>query len=351
MLKKIKNCFTKIILSEFFSPLVIVFFFILLSIIIYIKALNNITIINSLSGISTFGLFILTAFYVIYTNKQIKELKNTRELQVQPLPIINFETSCIISPQLRYDPHNGELFFCVDLPIKYKIKNIGNGSAVCIDIYFKYMGKKIRFIPNDYYANRIQVLENGQEIESIYSLRDEKYEIIHFLSNQDNNKICKVENILDVIFRVIVLYKNIVGASFKFKIDYVVDISNKNQDILSNWIILIESFEKKFVTEISKFKLKFERNKKEGLEYFDNLIKSFNQECPFSIIELNLMEIPQSFTINQIKKTKNEYDKIRYGIPIGMKHQNKKFKEFAKFIESRNENTVKKKTTKTKKNK
>lgn len=49
-----------------------------------------------ISGVSTVGIFILTAFYVIYTNRQLREIQKQRQLNIQPLPNVHIKNGIIL---------------------------------------------------------------------------------------------------------------------------------------------------------------------------------------------------------------------------------------------------------------
>ncbi len=133
-----------------------------------------------LSGFSTVGIFILTSFYVLYTNRQIKELQKQRQLQVQPLPNIEILEAKIEPPRLvGYLYDNTDFSFRVDLSFKVKIKNIGNGAAILVDLFNEFVGAKITNTKKEsIYANRINTFEENKEMSFFLSEQDEDLQML-----------------------------------------------------------------------------------------------------------------------------------------------------------------------------
>ena len=77
-----------------------------------------------LSAYATVGILILTSFYVVYTNRQIKELQKQRQLQIQPLPNHEIVEAEVPHPRLCWWHENGSISFRADLLFKINLKNI-----------------------------------------------------------------------------------------------------------------------------------------------------------------------------------------------------------------------------------
>ena len=124
--------------AEHYIPILVLVLLIIL-IVLYFLLPQNIAsgLASYLSGFATVGILILTSFYVVYTNKQIKELQKQRQLQVQPLPNIKFIEGNILRPRLVHSGmrQSSDIDFRVDISFKAEMKNIGNGPAILLDMF------------------------------------------------------------------------------------------------------------------------------------------------------------------------------------------------------------------------
>lgn len=279
--------------------------------------INNLA--TFLSGVSTVGIFILTAFYVIYTNRQLREIQKQRQLNIQPLPNLNIIHGVILSPRVVYDPtEGGEISLVVDFCFKAKLKNIGNGAGVLVDTFSYFTGRDITPIKDHFYSERYITLEEKEEVESNFSVRDANFEVINSL-NKGVDGPCPREQIFDAMLKCCVLYKNILGAGFHYSIHNALIIDEEGQKKLSEWIAHINSFSKKYNSSIEKFKATFKRDREEAYKYFEEIKNEFYSYCEIHAIDLYVRSLPQSFSINYINdKTYESISKeIYHGVPIG----------------------------------
>ena len=120
---------------------IIVFLFLISGVLSYIISINILNdFLNYMSGLATIIIALLTGMYVLTTTrqldvmgKQLNEMEFSRNLQTQPLPIIENIECYTESPRVF---HQGGRKIVVSnrIHLKGNIENIGIGSAVSIDV-------------------------------------------------------------------------------------------------------------------------------------------------------------------------------------------------------------------------
>lgn len=280
-------------------------------------------LVTYLSGLSTVGILLLTSFYVVYTNKQLNEIQKQRKLQVQPLPNIEISEGKILCPRLVHKRihESAEYTFRVDVDFDVTIKNIGNGSAILTDVFHDLVGRKIRQGKKEsILAYRINTIETGKEISFIDTLDDDDYDyqIINTLNAIPETE-CPITVAFDILLRSMVLYKNVLGASFLLKIDNIISIGDENQKTLSEWLSIMSSFENEFASALSKFKTVWRRNKDEAHEILKKIEDEVATKFSEKEIPIDLLAYSPSFEVTHIseKKAKEYQSKIYHATPIG----------------------------------
>ena len=273
-----------------------------------------------MSGFSTLGILVLTAFYVVYTNRQIRELQKQRQLQIQPLPNIEIVAAAFTSPKIVvYPPPKIGIRLVVDLHFRYRLKNVGNGAAVLVDTFSYLTGKEIRSAEQEHSAQRYAILEVGEEAESSDGIRDENCEAIRGLNKGIGDDSCTASQAFDVLLRFNALYRNILGSAFLLELLHIIGITDDDQKELANWIAAFDSFEKTFAHDISQFKAVTARSRREGLEVFEKIKKEFQEKCPPRVVPVDLLPLPQTFDVRPIEPDvqKALVKKIHHAIPLG----------------------------------
>jgi len=307
---------------------VIVLFFLIVIGLYFIFPLAKIKDFASyLSGFSTVGIFVLTSFYVLYTNRQIKELQKQRELQIQPLPNIE-----IIKPEINhpclvgYLYEDTDFFFRVDLSFKVKIKNIGNGAAILVDIFNDFIGTKINKIDQEsILSKRINAFEVDKELTIDFGIRDVDLRMLKALHSTPQEG-CAAHTAFDVLLRTNIFYRNVLNTPFLLKIDHIIMIDDENQKKITDWFSIMSSYESKYASEISKVKSVWQRDKKEAWDLFSNLANIVNDEFSDKTVSVQLLPYSSSFKVENLSESESEKlsKKIYHGIPMGRKEKNHK---------------------------
>lgn len=274
-----------------------------------------------LSGFSTVGIFVLTSFYVLYTNRQIKELQKQRQLQIQPLPNIEISEPKIHHPRLvAYLFEHDEFSFRVDLSFKIKLKNIGNGAAILVDIFHDFVGSKINKSEEETIgALRINACEEKNELTFQSEIKDKNLQMIKALHSTSQEG-CAAHTAFDVLLRTNVFYRNVLGTPFMLNIDHIIAIDEEEQKIISEWFSIMSSHETRYAADISKVKAVWQRDKKEAWKLFSDLAKAVKSEFKDQEVTVQLLPYSSSFKVKNLSKNESEQlsKKIRHGIPLGV---------------------------------
>lgn len=305
--------------TEYVILFAVLIFLALLVLIYYFTpttALNG--FITFLSGASTAGILILTAFYVIYTNRQLREIQKQRQLNIQPLPNISISDGIVLSPRLTTDPtKGGKIGVVVDFFFKANIKNIGNGAAVLVDVFARFTGEDVKQDKDRLIADRFITIEEKEIATIDIHVRDDNYFVINSL-NKGFDGPCGRDRIFDAMLKINVLYKNILGAGFLYTLHNALFISEQDKKKLSDWIGRINSFDKEFNSMEEKYSAIYKRDRKEAHQYFEELKEAFYGKASIGAIDIAISPLTQSFRIEQIdeKSFSSLSDKIYHGVPI-----------------------------------
>ncbi|RJR34271.1 MAG: hypothetical protein C4567_15820 [Deltaproteobacteria bacterium] len=200
-----------------------------------------------------------------------------------------------------------------------KLKNIGNGSAVLVDTFCFFIGNKITKRKERISSKRFSVVGQGEEIKYSVILRDHLFEAIKALNIGTEGPCSVLETAFDILIRYSVLYRNILGAAFLLKIDYIVAISEDVAKKISDWIATISSFENDFSREIARYNAVYQRNINEAFDIFSEIQNSFYLKCPKENLVIDLLPVEQLFVIKHLdqKELKSISERLYHGIPIG----------------------------------
>lgn len=303
----------------------------------YLKIKNINDIISYITGWTSLGLFILTIFYVVFTNSQIKELEKQRMLQVQPF--INIECIyCILqSPKICWSPGESVISIANDIDFRINIKNIGNGSAILLDIHGFLFEHNKKPINDDMHYYRIIKLEINESKETTIGLRYFSNIILNMLSKMEENE-CPRAGYVDLRFGIDLYYKNISGQSFKIHNECLLSYSKEVQKKVDTWIVANKNFTVQFRDELEKYRILCERNDKESDVVFGEIRRMYHEKCSPCIEKIDLLPIAEktSLDVIEMKEYKKLQDQIKHGFPIigkGEKFKDEFEKDRLKYLE------------------
>lgn len=295
---------------------------------INIKEINSIMLF--ISGFSTIGLFIITIFYVLFTGKQIEELEMQRMLQIQPYIEVDFKYGMLLSPRICYQPFDGSIVIANDLSIYYAIKNVGNGTAISVDMYASIFGKKITKTKKKEIkqANRITKIEQGESKDLNYNFRFNDTRIYDAINNSTRDT-CPGSGATDIMLKFNILYRNIAGQTFKISHVCIIAVSQETQKLVDEWNTANKNLKNEFSEVLTKIKLVYNRNHDESRKLFIELKNMFYQKYNPKAETIGIFLLRNKTSIDFVKESERKkiYSELNHGIPIGKEYTEEEIKE------------------------
>jgi len=282
------------------------------------ERLGNIA--SFISATGTLGILVLTAFYVVYTSRQITELRKQRQLQLQPLPNLRISEGAISRPFLVRNPNKATISPAVDIYLKCSLENVGNASAVLVDTIIEFGGNGINRPSEEYWARRFHVIKEKEKISYIEDLRENSPALLKTIHENLFGKGCPKNRFFSIIIHGKIFYRNILGTPFLMTIDHIVDIENKHKDVLSNWIGAMDSFQQEFAADIATFKAVFQRNLEESEGEYNKIREKFKPKFEVDSIGIKILPWAVSFNVKPLDEEEaNHFEKnIHHSIPVNI---------------------------------
>lgn len=255
---------------------------IMVSLVIYRFYDNDFDVFASLSGVAAIAVAYLTIAYVSTTSHQLNvmrqqllEIKKSRELTDQPLPIVKIKKMHLKKPSFYYTPPTGEYSWQSIAHLEISVRNISNYPAVNVCIYptiFVDEGDN-QFALTEY-AEFYDILAQEPSDKKFIITEDVDGKLAEALTSRNKPKLMLK-----------VLYKNILGSSFLSehffdiraghvkKLD--METYKKGNEVLNNWHSKINEFESDFRNEIVAIKTLTPHKSEEWRNMFDNIKKRF----------------------------------------------------------------------------
>lgn len=276
---------------------------------------DSISFIETVSGISSFFVAILTAIYVYTTsrqidvaNKQLIEMQQERTLKEQPLLTSINNNFYIERPSFFYSPPENKFSFQSRYYFRAKVQNVSSYPAVAVDVDAEIEANKNGKISVLKAANsRLNIISPNSTVEfDIMFCNDNIMQLFESLRERDADLLPKLN--------VSITYRNLCGGFFKVSQSMYLTNTTKYEDVLRMWHSKISSAyieEKERINELKrissneKYKELFEKIKNE----FDSNLGDDKQ------ITLECIDLPESFSLNVISKEEfeSEIEKHYYG--------------------------------------
>lgn len=301
--------------------LIAIIFLILTTIVYEIFPPDKITSFASfLSATGTLGILILTAFYVVFANRQISELKKQRELQLQPLPNIRVTEGAIGRPFLTHNPAKGDIKPALSIYLKCNIENVGNAAAVLVDCILEIHADGVKNNDDKLWARRFHVVKEKEDICFVEELREHSSQLLRAFNQTQFTTGCPKGRRFSIIVRAKILYKNILGIPFLLTLDHLVKIDMQYKDTLAKWIGIIDSFEQDFAERLLTCKAVFQRSYDDSLISYRELLRDFINKFPNEQIPLKINAWPVSYKVSHLEATEvDELEKkIHHSVPVNI---------------------------------
>jgi len=288
-------------------------------------------IVDFISPISTLVIAFLTLAYVITTNRQLStmrgqltEMKKSRELISQPLPIVTPHSFHLEKPRFYFSPPEKEYSGPSRYRLDCTISNHSSSPAVnvhvcaCInagekdDIHLlKSSANYFNVIPE-----KTTLKPNNSDFPHFLFVTDDEARLIDGLCSFDPRKSPELQ--------ICTVYKNILGASFYCKQRFTLVLKNEEQnEILKNWFSNVSTFKKVFKNEIDLLNQLRENNRSKWDEKFEELKSDYAGKIESDDQEIDWHYIPGFFKISNISQDeyKSAVNCSHYGQVIKPSHR------------------------------
>lgn len=273
-----------------------------------------------LSATGTLGILILTAFYVVFTNRQITELKKQRELNLQPLPNIRITEAAISRPRLTASPSDGSVGTAINIYFKCAIENVGNAAAVMVDTIFQFTGTALDRHYDEFWARRFHVIKESEKFYFIEDLMEKSPELLNAINKSLFAEGCPRKGFFSIMVHIKILYRNILGTPFLLTLDNVVRVDQKYKKTLASWIGIMETFESEFATKLSTYKAVFQRSPEDADELYEELKAILRGKFTEDVMPIEVLPWSASFNVKPLES--NELaeleKKIHHSLPVNI---------------------------------
>ncbi|WP_459195763.1 hypothetical protein [Wukongibacter baidiensis] len=303
---------------EVFNIAIIFLFLALIGSIIVSMIINkdnaNFDVAIFISSVSALTMTALTIIYVLTTfnqlivmKKQLKEMKNDRELQTQPMPWITDIDLMIEKPKMFFYPFR-KVTINSRFHLRLKLKNIGSSPGIGINI------SAMIYFPNEEEVKTFSCpshIVDLLEVDQI-TFNDEKHLIFGFEPDTD----CELFKVLrkgntPYYPRIIIttVYRNILGGCFSTINNYILHQQNMKQiDTISDWHTKIVSLPITYQNEIEQINNSFNKlPKNEWNQLYYKLKEKLSPSFIGENLILSATSIPGKFSVEAISI--DEYDK------------------------------------------
>lgn len=237
------------------------------------------TVDNFIGYTSSLSTIVMVLIYIAITTRQLNVMRNqlgemvsTRILQTAPLPYIKPSDKCHIeAPKFWTGPPDWKLRLHCRLHFYANVENIGNGTAVAIDIIpkLKYKSEDGKTVVDQVISERIESLkeDESQEISCMF-VRDLKHRVIKtFLFELP-------ENLPSLEFTM--LYKNVLGGSFRAKTEFDIWFYDEDEEKLKSCLKILQTAKIDYADMIRKHD-SFEVNDDKAIEIRSQLDKELSK--------------------------------------------------------------------------
>jgi hypothetical protein len=254
---------------------------------------------------------------ILATRQQVKEMENTRVLQNQPLPYASpLEKSHLEAARFFFSPPERQFSLLCRLKFYASLENIGNGSAVAIDVVPKllYHGKMEKIVPIETVFKRVESLKPDQKVEidsMFYSGQESSEGMMHecILRNYiDNKSLSQIE--------LNIFYRNVLGACFRSRILFDIWFYEEDEEKIRSCAKLLETAKIDFADEIRKYiALKRDGRDTEADVLFDKMNERLSQNEGCANIPISLELKMGSFSVMPISMHDYEKEMSRKAYP------------------------------------
>lgn len=201
---------------------------------------------NFISYTSSLATILMVLVVIITTSLQLREMTNARLLQTQPFPTIK--------PSMKSHLEKLRFFYNVPglktvlerrLAFYFEVENIGNGPIVAFDIVPRliYTGEKGKALSIDPLWKRIDSLRENEkkELFVIFVPTNEPEMADCIIQRFVSKELTCGESPTSSFIELTILYKNVLGASFKQKTHFDIFLYREDREKLKTCLKLLKT--------------------------------------------------------------------------------------------------------------
>jgi len=277
---------------------------------------------NFISYLSSLATILMVLVVVVTTSLQLKEMQSSKLLQTQPFPAVKpLPKTNVEKLRLFYGVPESKTFLMRRVFFFFEVENIGNAPIVAVDI-----------IPQLTYTNadgsletdsrmwvRIDSLKPNEKLES-GTMFNEPNVVEPMLRSFITSKFQCGEIRSSSSIELIILYKNILGASFKQRILF--DVFPYREDIarIKSCIRLLETIKIDYSEELGKIESQYKHDREKAVKMLDSFNDLISKQKGCEEFHFGVRSRYGEFSIRPISE--KEYQKYmrsrRYGATLGV---------------------------------
>ena len=282
---------------------------------------ESMTLGNLISYLSSLSTILMVLVVIFTTSMQLKAMKSATTLQNQPLPFIEpMDKSYLEAIAVFHDVPASETYPACRLFFHFNVENVGNGTAVAIDIVPRliYTNASGKVTTEEAVCTRIDSLKQKEKIEEDIMFTQDR-ECAHarnFLSPDRPLSLIELT----------VYYKNILGACFKEKISFEVWFYEEDEDKLKSCIKLLDGAKIDYAREMQEINVLAERDEKRAIVLIAKLNKEVSKKEGCEDIQVVAHSVTGSFSVTSISegKYRKELKGKGYGRLLGIEKSKEK---------------------------
>lgn len=288
-----------------------------------------VTLANFISYTSSLSTILMVLVVIFTTRQQLKQMESTKILQTQPFPLLAPLNESHVEPLKFFHggPMRNIILGCRPY-FYYKIENIGNGPAAAVDIIptVRYSDEEGKNVTEEFLWETIGAMKQNEEMSG------------HILFPMHHDKPTGIECILrDFLSRKLpceepparpeidltILYRNILGACFRQKLQYEILFSDGDEERIKSCLKLFETTRIDTSEDMEKHdQLVSSGRFEEATKLREELNKTLSKEEGCCKIPFRAYLKTDTFSIEHIPES--EYQKEikarRYGHVVGFSH-------------------------------
>lgn len=264
-----------------------------------------------ITAISLLAIAVLTIVYALMASsqldvmkKQLSEMHETRQLESQPLTVLELSRISLEPPRVFYKPAEDDHAFHARVRIQFSLKNhtlypsvnIAAAGVIALD------GNKKKSSLMRSKPVQLDILSSNKTYPD--EEHEDHPEFIFFADKEDDllSRLQKKTAALLPVLNGRIIYRNILGACFGVDIAFrLIPAKQEDEETLKNWQALIVSFPVEYREQLEKMTaLKKEKNETQWKRQRTTLEKEIAEKTGEEDLEISWERLPGSFKVRSV---------------------------------------------------